>query len=299
MIKIGIVTVLFNSNDVLEGFFRSLQKQTGIDISLYVIDNSATPEGSELSEKLGADYGIKTTVVFNNANLGVAKGNNQGIELALADNVDYVVLSNNDVEFHSPDMIAGMIAEMIKRGAKASVPKMLYFGTRIIWCAGGHISSLKATSPHQGDLETDRGQYDTVQVTNYAPTCFMILDPSVFEVVGLMDEQYFVYYDDTDFVWRMNHSGFSVLYVPTYELFHKVSFSTGGNDSLFSLYYATRNRLFFARKNLHGLTRWIAIAYTVAAMSVKSIRFTPDRRKRVFKAMRDGLNTAMIAQPKH
>ncbi|GGX16438.1 glycosyl transferase [Pigmentiphaga litoralis] len=294
MIKVAVVTVLFNSNDVLPGFFSSLHSQRNIDLSVFVIDNSATREGCEISTKLGAEYGIAVTTVFNDANLGVAKGNNQGIEMALAANVDYVVLSNNDVEFGDPNMIAGMIDAMTREGVSASVPKMLYFGTRTIWCAGGHISKLKAISPHLGDMEEDAGQHNTAGVTEYAPTCFMILKPEVFHDIGLMDEQYFVYYDDTDFVWRMRQRGHSILYVPTYELFHKVSFSTGGNDSLFSLYYATRNRLFFARKNLPAFLKLVAISYTTAAMAAKSLRFTPDRRRKVFQALIDGISTKLV-----
>jgi len=291
IMKVGVVTVLYNSTDVLEGFFKSLSEQANVTIKLYVIDNSPTDEGLQLSRRLGMQHGIDTTLIYNNGNFGVAKGNNQGIELALADGVDYVVLSNNDVEFNTPDMIRGMIEDMSLAGARASVPKMLYYGTRKIWCAGGSISKLRAGSPHRGDLEEDVGQYDVSEFTEYAPTCFMILEREVFQDVGLMDEDYFVYYDDTDFVWRINRCNAPILYVPRFELFHKVSFSTGGNESLFSLYYVTRNRIFFARKNLPVPYKWIAVSYTIGAMVVKSLSFDATQRSRVFKALVDGLST--------
>ncbi|WP_420223954.1 glycosyltransferase family 2 protein [Pigmentiphaga litoralis] len=293
--KVGVVTVLYNSTDVLEGFFSSLSQQVDVTIKLYVIDNSPTDEGFQLSRHLAKQHGIDTTLVYNNGNLGVAKGNNQGIELALADNVDYVVLSNNDIEFSNPAMINGMIADMSLVGARAAVPKMLYYGTRKIWCAGGSISKLRSGSPHRGDLEDDVGQYDVSEFTEYAPTCFMILRRDVFQDVGLMDEDYFVYYDDTDFVWRMNKCNTPILYVPRFELFHKVSFSTGGNESLFSLYYVTRNRLFFARKNLPIPYRWIAVCYTIGAMGIKSFKFDKMQRSRVYKALVDGLKAEFEA----
>jgi GT2 family glycosyltransferase len=293
MLKVAVITVLFKGEEVLEGFYKSLSVQTDVDITVYAIDNSPTPTGTKLCEELGVRYGVRTITVFNNANLGVAKGNNQGIKLAQASGFEWIILSNNDVEFSHPSMFTGMIAEMGARDARCSVPKMLYFGTRVIWCAGGRISKLRAGAPHIGDMETDSGQYDEVGFTGYAPTCFMVLHRSVFEEVGLMDEQYFVYYDDTDFVFRMAEKRINVLYDPRFELFHKVSFSTGGNESLFSLYYLTRNRLFFSRKNFSLPYRAISVAYTLAAMIVKSRKFDEAQRRQVFKAVREGLTTQM------
>jgi len=78
---------------------------------------------------------------------------------------------------------------------------------------------------------------------------------SVFERIGLMDERYFVYYDDTDFVFRCLKHGLRLVYQGSAELRHKVSSSTGGGGSDFSIYYYNRNRLFFIRKNYVGLER--------------------------------------------
>jgi GT2 family glycosyltransferase len=103
--KIGIVTVLYNSDDVLHGFFASLAKQQGILYRLYVIDNGTTDSGTRLSQALAAEHGIDAVCVFNNANVGVAKGNNQGIELALKDACTHVLLANNDTEFGSTTIL--------------------------------------------------------------------------------------------------------------------------------------------------------------------------------------------------
>jgi hypothetical protein len=76
-----------------------------------------------------------------------------------------------------------------------------------------------------------------------------------------MDEQYFVYYDDTDFVWRLAQLGIRIRFVAAAVVLHKVSSSTGGGDSPFSVYYTNRNRVYFARKNLRGLQRLTALSY--------------------------------------
>ncbi|MGU7811598.1 glycosyltransferase family 2 protein [Burkholderia sp. AW49-1] len=287
---VGVVTVLYQSDDVLHDFFESLKVQVNVEIKLYVIDNSPKDSGSVMARRLAFEAGIPAEVVFSNANLGVARGNNQGIEMALSDDCEYVLLANNDVEFRDPNTISNLL-QPIKVGTSslATFPKMLYHGTNRIWCAGGTISRVKAITSHRGDGDEDIGQFDDPGSSEYAPTCFMALHRSVFERVGMMDEYYFVYYDDTDFVWRMNHAGIHLGYVPASVVAHKVSFSTGGDESPFSLFYCTRNRLYFSRKNLGFPYSLIAQSYSVAAMLAKCVRFTPAGRRSVLRGIAEGM----------
>ena len=261
--KIGIVTVLYNSDEVLPGFFASLAKQEGIQYRLYVIDNGTTDSGTRLSEALSAEYDIDAVCVFNNANVGVAKGNNQGIELALRDGCTQVLLANNDTEFESTTILD--LWKMLDGGREQVVtPKIYYYeGERLIWYGGGHINAWLMRTPHYGDGETDRGQLDHQQYVHYAPTCFMLLTRAVFEQIGFMDERYFVYSDDTDFVWRMHRHGLRIRYAPGVHVLHKISSSTGGGLSPFSLYYTNRNRIFFIRKNLRGMQKLVALVYVL------------------------------------
>lgn len=286
---IGIVTVLFNSDDVLPGYFESLARQRGTCFRLYIIDNSKTDSGSCLSREFAERYGISADIVFNDANVGVARGNNQGIEMALRDGCDQILLSNNDIEFADPNLIAGMISFGAAKGADAVVPKIYYHGDpNRIWCAGGHFSRHAATTPHYGDGEDDRGQYDTQRTIDYAPTCFMLLRAEVFRDVGMMDERYFVYYDDTDFMWRMKAAGKNLQYWPTGKVWHKVSFSTGGSESLFSLYYGFRNRIYFIRKNYPLSLRLVSIIYIFLTLLIKFLHFDKGRRDAVRRGIRDG-----------
>ncbi|WP_341313073.1 glycosyltransferase family 2 protein [Paraburkholderia sp. IMGN_8] len=287
--RVGVVTVLYQSDDVLEDFFASLKVQDGVLLKLYVIDNSATDSGSIMARELATLAGIETEIVFNNANAGVARGNNQGIAMALADGCEYVLLANNDVDFLDPATIAKLVAPISAGTTLASIPKIFYHGTNRIWCAGGWFSPLKAITKHVGDGVEDHGQFDRSAFTEYAPTCFMLLHKSVFDRVGMMDEKYFVYYDDADFVWRMNRQEIHLLYVPTSQVAHKVSFSTGGSESPFSLFYCTRNRIYFSRKNLGFPRSLIAEGYSLLALLVKYPRFTPAGRKSVRRGIVAGM----------
>lgn len=293
MNKIGIVTVLFNSDDVLPGFFESLSKQKNVKYVLYVIDNSKSRSGSDISESLARKYGVDAKIVFNNFNYGVAKGNNQGIEMALAEHCDFILLANNDIEFHDELILSKMLSRMEASGNSVLVPKIYYFGGSRIWFAGGKFSLLRATTPHFWDYKEDIGQYGNATTTEYAPTCFMLLKKEVFENVGFMDEKYFVYYDDSDFVWRLKVNNIKIGFDKNSVVLHKVSHSTGGGTSEFSLYYGLRNRIYFIRKNYGWFFGGLATAYTILSGCIKIAFYSGGKRKSIVKGLYDGFNLAL------
>jgi GT2 family glycosyltransferase len=284
---VGIVTVLYNSDAVLPDFFASLARERDVAFKLYVIDNSPTPSGVERCRSLAAEFGIDAELVFNNHNAGVARGNNQGIELALRDGCRWILLANNDIEFAAGTI--GRLLETLRAGEAAATPKILYHGPeQLVWYAGGKIEPWRMLTPHTGMRCADSGQFDTPAYTNYAPTCFLLLDSGVFARVGLMDERYFVYYDDSDFVWRMNHAGLRIRYVPQAVVQHKVSTSTGGERSPFTLYYTSRNRIFFIRKNLRGLQRAVALTYVLGTRLINAARLPRPLAGRLWAGVKDG-----------
>lgn len=288
--RVGVVTVLFKSDDVLPGFFQSLAAQVEVAYKLYVVDNSKTDSGSRLSRDLAAQYEIDCEVIFNDANVGVAKGNNQGIDLALRDGCGHILLANNDIEFHDSRTITKLLAFMHAGRFEVAVPKIYYYGEdRRLWFAGGIFSKLRVTTRHIGDREPDRGQYDQAGITTYAPTCFMMLSSAVFLKVGMMREPYFVYYDDTDFLYRLRAHGIPVGYVPEAEIMHKVSYSTGGDDGEFALFYFFRNRILFLRYNYSLLHRAAPAVYVMVVALYKAFfHYKGGQRKAVLSGVLSG-----------
>lgn len=245
--KIGAVTVTFNSATVLDEFMESTLAQSHSDFVLYVIDNASTDETLKILTKY---QDPRIVLIANPDNRGVAEGNNQGIERALADGCDEILLINNDTRFET-GLFATMLAARARHGADMLVPKMMYHDPEnLIWCAGGKFDSLRACKTvHFGDLEVDRGQYDTAQRISYAPTCCMLIKSEVFARLGLMDKNYFVYFDDTDFCMRAKEQGVSLWYDPVGVLYHKVSSLTGGETSDFTIRICTRNKVYFILKH--------------------------------------------------
>jgi len=288
--KIGIVTVLYKSETVLDDFFKTLNEQDYKNFILYIIDNKSPDNSLYKSKELASHVWFKTKFIENNENYGVAKGNNQGIEAAIKDNCDYVLLSNNDVILQA-DTIKKLYLGLKEMNATLAVPKIYFFGTNKIWAAGGIWNYLRGTTVHLGLLEEDCGQWDKSTVTSYAPTCFMLISASVFDRVGIMDELYFIYYDDTDFVWRATKEHTEKLvYIHKSKLWHKESISMGGYGSDLCIYYTCRNSIYFVQKHFTIFYRLIVYGFLIIHYFFrKTITMTASKRAIVYKAYKDAI----------
>lgn len=283
----GLVTVLYNSADMLSGFFSSLDAQDRKDFALYAIDNASADDSVAAFRSLAASSAFPCELVENKTNAGVAAANNQGIAMALEAGCDYVALLNNDIEFPG-DTLSRLHAAAERSGCDMVAPKVKYHDTGKIWFAGGGFSAFKGISVHWHHAE-DLAAYGLAQrEIAYAPTCFVLVRRGVFEDVGLMDERYFVYFDDTDFMRRAKRAGKRILYLPEPLISHKASASTGGTMSDFSIRFLARNRILFLRKSYAWPRRILYYSVYFLTLAAKSIRFDERQRKLLAKAVKEG-----------
>lgn len=267
-IKIGIVTVLYNSGTVLDDFFKSLAIQTYKNFVLYVIDNNSPDDSLIKAKELASKCEFETIFFPEKNNWGVAKGNNIGIKQAIIDGCSHVLLSNNDIVLESTT-IELLLNGLLTSNVTMAVPKIYFYGTDLIWAAGGKFKLLWGRTLHIGYKTKDIGQFDNVYQINYSPTCFMLIDISVFDKVGLMDELYFVYWDDTDFIWRATQKNKEKLfYIPDSKLWHKESTCTKGAKSDFSIRYFYRNLIYMLYKHIPAWKRWRIIGYIKLKLQV-------------------------------
>ena len=293
--RVGLVTVLFNSADVLPGFFESLSRQTFDDYWLYILDNSIDDLSFKAAQSGITQYGLTNVTLIKNAeNIGVAAANNQGIEMGMEAGCEYLLILNNDIEFEDANLFKRMIDIAERGNEKLITPKMYFHDSGLIWCAGGEIRKWRGTVAHFGEMQVDLPENSKTGYTEYAPTCFMLVHRQVFEHIGIMDERYFVYYDDVDFVWRANQAGFKLLYWAEGKISHKVSSSTGGDESPFSIFYSNRNRVYFIRKNYNSLLKFIALTYTLTSRFLKYVKYFNTSKSANFKkAMVAGMKMPM------
>lgn len=101
---------------------------------------------------------------------------------------------------------------------------------------------------HRGVDEVDSGQFDTTEETDFATGCCMLFSSAGIQKIGLFDEKYFLYYEDSDLNERMKRRNFKILYAPKAVLWHKNAGSTGGSGSTLHDYYISRNRMLFGMR---------------------------------------------------
>lgn len=246
---VGIITVTYNSANVIDDFMKSILSQTYHNFILYIIDNASS---DTTIAKIYSYQDSRINIIENLDNRGVATGNNQGIEVSLMNGCEYVLLLNNDTEFESC-LIDKLLAGVFEYQCNMIVPKIMYHSDpTMIWCAGGGFTKWRFYLPfHFGQNEIDHGQYDVVKHVSYAPTCCMLIKSCIFNQIGVMDDKFFVYFDDVDFCYRAMRKKNDILYFPNVQFTHKVSALTEGYKSAFSIRYHFRNRLYFLRKHFN------------------------------------------------
>ena len=286
MDKIGLVTITYNSEEFLRPFLDCVIKQTYSNFILYVIDN-ASVDGTLFILENESETRLK--VIKNAGNLGVAKANNQGIRRAMLDGCDQVLIINNDVEFES-SLIEKLIKIQIENKCSLVSPKMMYYhNPNHIWYAGSWFIKKKGYLPlHRGMMELDKGQYDRTINVEYAPTCCLLAKKEVFQDIGLMDEKYFVYFDDTDFSFRVWKDGrHKIIYYPHIDFYHKVGGLTKSFENYkkkiyrgnFFLQQNTKNHIYFLKK-IGGVFSYLFIFWLFFRNNVRFV-FNPHIRKNI------------------
>ena len=189
-------------------------------------------------------------IIENKKNYGFAKGNNIGIEFALKNlNSDYILLLNNDTVVDK-DFLNILVQEG-ETDAKIGLlgPKMYYYNDPdVIWCIGGKIDWKLARGLHVGINETDIGQYLEKINFDYINGSAILIKRRVLNEIGLLDEKFFLYFEETDLALRASKNGYYNTYIPNAKIWHKVSKSGGGIKKEIGLYYITRNRWIFMKK---------------------------------------------------
>lgn len=275
MKKIGIVTITYNSAHVIEPFMQCILAQTHTHFTLYIIDNISSDTTLELIKNYRDD---RIVIIANKENVGVAAGNNQGIKKALDDNCDELLIINNDVEFENT-LIEKLSHQLNVLHCSLIAPKMMYYPeTSLIWWAGTKFKESEGCmTNHIGIQQEDKGQFDSIEKMDYAPTCCVLIKKEVINEVGYFDEKYFAYYDDTDFFYRIYKQKKHVLYYyPFIQFYHKVgglSNMKKGNAKKFKfndfyIYLFTRNHVYYLKKQ-HNFYGWFNILYFFFRMNLR------------------------------
>jgi len=196
------------------------------------------------------------TLLETGANLGYAGGNNVGIRWALEHGADYTLILNNDVVV-APDFLEPLVAIADQRPHRViATPIICEMGRpEIIWTLGSDIE-WRTGAPRLRHASERRAAWQDAppQEVVFAPGTALLAPRTAWERVGLMDEAYFLYYEETDWCFHAVHAGFRMVAVPASVVWHDVE-SAGARTSPAITYYMTRNALRFLARNFVGWQR--------------------------------------------
>lgn len=245
--SVAVVVLNWNGRDDTIECIESLRTVDYPNFQVMVVDNGSTDDSVQA---IRARF-PQQEIVETGRNLGFAEGNNVGIRLALERNADYVFLLNNDTV-----VAPSLLSELIKcaescPGGGVFAPTIYYHAEpQRRWFAGIRWNAERMEFRH---IEEDPGYRiggRSVVDTLYACGCAFLVKSAVLRRIGLLDPKFFLTFEETDFCYRARREGIGCYYVPSAELWHKISVSFGGAESPLVKYFITRNRLLWGERHL-------------------------------------------------
>ncbi|TCC93954.1 glycosyltransferase family 2 protein [Pedobacter frigiditerrae] len=259
----SIITVNFHQTEVTIALLKSISKSyTAKNVEVLIVDNGADKN----QELIFHPHFNNIKYIQSKENLGFAGGNNLGLKQAKG---DYIFLLNNDTEIPA-GCIEAMIAEMEANDKIGLLsPLLLYYDQKDLIQYAGYTSMNYVTARNEniGSFEKNTGQYDNqTYETGFCHGAAMMCRKTDLLKAGLMDESYFLYYEELDWCEKFKSIGKQIWFTGNTYVYHKESISVG-KESAIKTYFMTRNRMLFIRKNTSWLnTILFVLYYTFLAM---------------------------------
>jgi len=218
--KVACIILNWNGWQDTIDCLAALQECTYPQVTVIVVDNGSTNDSAARIRAACPDV----VLLESGENLGFAGGNNIGIRYALAHGAEYLWLLNNDTR-PAPDALSALVAKALSDRKIGAVASICYYadaqstvqawaGSRVnLWI--GYVRL--ATVPHEDDW------FDSLNGAS------MLVSRAAVEDAGLLDEGFFLYWEDTEYCLRLRRKGWRLAAAPDSRVLHKVNASTGGN----------------------------------------------------------------------
>jgi len=268
--RVFIIVLHYGIQETTYQCLKSLNLLNYPNFEVIVIDNDPKHRLADF------DFPFKITKIVNAENLGFSGGNNAGIRYALEKGADYVLLLNNDAKIIDNDFLKNLVLFAEKNDQLGILGPVIYReNTNEIHFSGGKINWLYNKAEHR------KGKND------YITGACLLIKRRAIEKIGLMPEEYFLYFEDAEWCLRARRAGFLCAVVPRAKIAHKVS-ENAKEYSFSYVYYHYRNGLLFAKRNAPFLIKIIAykISFFNYLKELIKLIFMPSKRQWAKAAMK-------------
>lgn len=242
MVRVSVLIPNFNGAGLLDDCLLSLAKQTYASFEVVLVDNGSTDASLVKARQLLP----RIRCISLPANRGFSAAANAGIRNASG---EYLVLLNNDTEVD-----LGFLEELVRVAEES--PRIGMVAPKILNCydrdridsVGGLLLCRQGIAQGRGRGQRDRGQHDRLREVLMPSGCAALYKRALFDDVGLFDERFFAYCEDSDLGLRARWAGWQAVSAPRAVVYHKFS-ATSGKCSALKMYLVERNRYWFVLKN--------------------------------------------------
>lgn len=234
--SVTAIVLNYNGRGFVHESVKSLLDQEFDDLEVVVVDNAST-DGS--AEEIEASFGGRVRLVRAPRNVGFGAGNNLGIRGARG---RHVVLLNNDA-VAAPAFVGELVAAAeadLTIGMVAA--KVLQYSQRDVIDTTGHLLYPDGLNRGRGRLERDEGQYDRCATALFPSGAAALYTRRMLDDIGLFEESFFLYGDDTELGLRGRAAGWGCAFAPRAVAYHHYSRSAGAYSSQ-KAFYVERNRV--------------------------------------------------------
>lgn len=247
---VSIVIPVYNQVALLDRCLASLAKQRGVGVEPIVVDD-ASPEDPSAVVARHADLPLK--FIRAEKNLGYAEANNRGLAAATG---DYILFLNSDTEL-PPDTLARLVSYLeshpeaggvapLHRGTAGEVQRTCYgFPTlRVGFVWDSLIHRRRPDHPAVREYTLADWDHQSERWVEHAQTSCLLVRRAIYDKIGGMDARLFLFYNDTDFCYRMSREGYPIRYLPEVEILHHGSASVQTFEKAEAQIFGDRYRYF-------------------------------------------------------
>lgn len=243
---VSIIIVNWNGGDVLKECLASLTNLDYPNWELILVDNGSIDGSENLVENFNLKY-KNYHLIKNSQNLGFALANNQGYKVVRG---KYILFLNNDTKVKS-DFLIKLVHWMEGSPTVGVVqPKIYILDKKEYLDNAGTFLTKVGFLEHWGYMKKDGIEFDKEREIFSAKGACMLCRKEVIDKVELFDSDFFNYFEESDFCWRVYLAGFHVMYVPLASIYHKVGFSSKKQNQALVNYHSLKNMMSAFIKNL-------------------------------------------------